>query len=183
MLAKRMADPSWIPILPTPRMIRVLLLDDSTFDRARIRRLSQRTALALDLEEVSSIAQLDRLVAEAHFDVALIDYRLPEGDGIEALNVLRRQKHARAVGKVMITGDGGPRTADKALKAGCDAYLAKEDMTADALRHAILDAIAAARVTGGDRMPVGASAPSGLSPERAARLRARIGGIIKDHFH
>lgn len=39
-----------------PKIIKTLLLDDSTFDRARIRRLNQNSRLMVALTEVSTIA-------------------------------------------------------------------------------------------------------------------------------
>ena len=72
-----------------PPVIKALLLDDSTFDRARIRRLGQKTDLALQLDEVSSIAEMKDAVARQVFDLIMIDYRLPQGDGLGVLDYIQ----------------------------------------------------------------------------------------------
>lgn len=130
--------------LPAPRDIRALLLDDSSFDRARIRRLSQKTKLSIELDEVDSIEQLDRAVAKADYDLILIDYRLPVGDGMEALDLILRNDLNRDAGKIMITGDGARQTVVQAMRSGCHDFLTKEEMDVEALRGAILNALNAA---------------------------------------
>ena len=130
--------------IPTPRDIRALLLDDSSFDRARIRRLSQKTQLSIELDEVDSIAQLDRAVAKEDYDLILIDYRLPVGDGMEALDHVLQNDLNKDAGKIMITGDSARQTVVQAMRAGCHDFLTKEEMDVEALRGAILNALKAA---------------------------------------
>lgn len=132
-------------LIHVPRAIRALLLDDSNFDRARIRRLSKKTNLAIELDEVGSIAELDEVVARENYDLILIDYRLPVGDGIEALNVVLQNDLNRGAGKIMITGDEALQTAVKAMRGGCHDFLTKDEMSVEALRSAMLNALNAAR--------------------------------------
>ena len=121
--------------------IRALLLDDNTFDRKRIRRMSTKTDLPITLDEAGSIAELDAAVARTHYDLILIDYHLPEGDGIQALDLLLRNPLNRDAGKIMITGNGGYSTAVEAMRAGCHDFLSKDEMNAELLRRAMLKAI------------------------------------------
>ena len=53
--------------------IKTLLLDDSTFDRARIRRMSNKSELMVDMNEVSDIAELKHAITHEVFDLILID--------------------------------------------------------------------------------------------------------------
>lgn len=126
---------------PFPRSIRALLLDDSNFDRARIRRLSQQTDLAIQLDEVDSIEKMDEAVSKANYDLILIDYRLPVGDGLEALDHVLQNDLNRNAGKIMITGDGARETVIDAMRNGCHDFLTKDEMSVDALRTAMLNAL------------------------------------------
>lgn len=127
-----------------PRDIRALLLDDSNFDRARIRRLSQKTGLSIHLDEVDSIDAMDRAVAQANYDLILIDYRLPVGDGLMALDHIQRNDLNRDAGKIMITGNGAVDTAVQAMRGGCHDFLSKDNINETVLHEAIMNAMAAA---------------------------------------
>lgn len=131
--------------LPVPREIRALLLDDSNFDRARIQRLSDKTNLSIRLDEADSIAQLDEAVARENYDLILIDYRLPVGDGMEALKHVLDNDLNRHAGKIMITGDNARETVVEAMRGGCHDFLMKEEMDVEALRKAMLNALSAAQ--------------------------------------
>ena len=119
----------------------MLLLDDSNFDRQRIRRMTDKTDLLIQMDEVDSIQALDRAVTATHYDLILIDYRLPEGDGMIALDHVLQNPANRDAGKIMITGDNNLATAVEAMRAGCHDFLAKEDLNADLLRDAVVKAI------------------------------------------
>ncbi|MGJ8627739.1 MAG: response regulator [Sulfitobacter sp.] len=131
------------PLRPEP--IRALLLDDSNFDRARIRRLSKKTELALQLDEVGSIEELDHAVRKSSYDLILIDYRLPVGDGMKALSHVLDDPMNCDAGKIMITGDAAVETAVLALRSGCHDFITKETMSVDILRDAMLNAMTVAR--------------------------------------
>lgn len=129
----------------TPKAIQALLLDDSTFDRARIRRMSGNTNLKVDLIEVSNISDMEDAVAKHAFDIIMIDYRLPQGDGLDVLAHIQQSDLNSSAGTIMITGQGDTQTAVTALRKGCHDFLTKDAMTADYLRQAMIGAIEAAK--------------------------------------
>lgn len=128
----------------SPTVIKTLLLDDSTFDRSRIRRLSNKTALMVDLTEVSNIAELKEAIAHQVYDLVLIDYRLPQGDGLEVLAHIQSSTLNSDVATIMITGNGDMETAVTAMRNGCHDFLTKEAMTADQLGTAMVGAMQSA---------------------------------------
>lgn len=130
---------------PPPASVRALLLDDSSFDRARIRRLSSKTGLQIELDEVGSIAEMDAAVKGSKYDLIMIDYRLPQGDGMEALDHILQDPRNRDAGKIMITGNGSVDTAVQAMRGGCHDFLAKDDMNPEVLNQAMINAMALAR--------------------------------------
>ncbi len=128
-----------------PTHIRTLLLDDSTFDRARIRRLSGRTGIKIQINEVDSIETMQVLVKKSEYDLLMIDYCLPVGDGIEALAHIAQDPLNRGAGVIMITGNGGVDTAVQAMRGGCHDFLNKNALDVDLLRSAMINAVTRAR--------------------------------------
>lgn len=129
------------------RDMQVLLLDDSRFDRQRIRRVSSRTDLALTLDEVGTLQDFRNAIGHKAYDLILVDYRLSEGDGLVAVQEALATDLNRAAALVMVTGDVAQETAVAALRSGCHEFLCKAAMTPDHLRHTMLHAmsLAAAR--------------------------------------
>ncbi|MBL3701785.1 response regulator [Sulfitobacter sp. BDSS02] len=133
--------------------IKALILDDSVFDRRRIRRLSDDTALGITLDETASIEGLQEALDQERFDVILIDYNLPQGNGIEALQVIRNHQVNGSCPTIMVTGDDKSDVAVKSLKMGCEDYLTKDEMTPETLKSSIVGAIkSAAKNTGIDAL-------------------------------
>ena len=56
-------------------------------------------------------------------DIVLLDYRLPDTDGLQLLNHIRSLD--RRIRVVMVTGEGNVQVAVNAMKAGANDYLAK----------------------------------------------------------
>lgn len=131
--------------MPSPVPICALLLDDSSFDRARIRRLSRKAEMSIQLDEVGSIEELDDAVSNERYDLILIDYRLPVGDGMQALNRILQAPKNKDAGKIMITGDAAVDTAVRAMRGGCHDFLSKSNMNADLLNQAMRNAMTLAR--------------------------------------
>ena len=67
----------------------------------------------------TAMSQLERYKP----DIVLLDYRLPDTDGLELLG--RIQVVDRRIRVIMITGEGNIQLAVQAIKAGADDYLAK----------------------------------------------------------
>ncbi len=131
--------------VPPPTIVRALLLDDSNFDRARIRRLSQQTGLCIELDEVGSIVEMEQAVQQERYDLIMIDYRLPVGDGMQALDHVLQNPLNKDAGKIMITGDNAQETVIKAMRGGCHDFLTKETIDAEVLTQSMVNAMTLAR--------------------------------------
>ena len=121
--------------------LQVLLLDDSVFDRARIRRMIEKTGMAIALDEVPSIRALEAALRLRRYDIVLIDYCLPAGDGLDALALIADAPLADGAARIMVSEHPAPGMADAALKCGCHAFLGKARLTADLLRRTLLAAM------------------------------------------
>ena len=129
-------------IAPT---IRTLVLDDDQFERARIRRVSMRAGLSLEIVEVATISDMTAAIGAAHYDLILVDYRLTDGDGLDAIGAIRASPTAKDSAVIMITGQGrGPLVAS-AFHQGCQDFIEKDDISPDTFRGVVLTALERAR--------------------------------------
>ena len=96
--------------------------------------------LPITFEEAATLDAMRSCLSRGTYDVMLIDYHLSEGDGLAALEVLKQDERNRDSIKIMVSNDDRLNVAVNALKMGCDDYLNKSAITAEALRHAILQA-------------------------------------------
>ncbi|MEX0280819.1 MAG: response regulator [Arenibacterium sp.] len=133
------ANPTLSPRLRTE--IKALILDDSAFDRQRLRRLAKDMHLPIEFAEVSSISGLTEALDACRYDVIFIDYVLPKGNGIEALELVRNHYRNRHSATIMLTGDDRSEVAVDSLRNGCTDYVFKGSLTSEILRNRITQAI------------------------------------------
>jgi DNA-binding NarL/FixJ family response regulator len=130
------------PAMPTaPSTIRALVLDDNQFDRAKIRRLFRTSGLNFDLDEADSLNSFTGMMDTENFDVILMDYNLPQGNGIEALQIAQQCKKNQNAAKILITGDDRSNIAVTAIKLGCQDYISKTNLSAEQLKSSVQSAI------------------------------------------
>ena len=123
-----------------PRTIRVLLVDDHEMVLSTMAAVMR---LEPDFQVVGTAMTMEGALEQtaAHRpDVVVIDYRLPDGDGVVATRQIR--EIAPEVRVVMLTGMDDPATRAEALEAGCSAFVAK-GARIDDLARAVRSAAAA----------------------------------------
>ncbi len=102
----------------------ILYVEDNPVDADLARRQLARLAPELTLDAVSTLREaMSRLETAQDYDAALIDLRLPDGNGLDLLNQIRERNLPIAV--VILTGSADQESAVIALKAGADDYLVK----------------------------------------------------------
>jgi PAS domain S-box-containing protein len=79
-------------------------------------------------------------------DAILLDYRLPDADGLEFLAALVDRYQGNPPPVVMLTGQGNENIAVQAMKLGAQDYLVKRDLTPAILQLALRNAIENARL-------------------------------------
>jgi DNA-binding NtrC family response regulator len=101
--------------------IRVLVVDDE----AGLRRFltQELAARGFSVDCASSGEEGLRKVAEAVYDVVLLDMKLPGMDGLATLREIRREAPAPEV--LILTGQGSVESAVQAMRAGAFHYLTK----------------------------------------------------------
>jgi two-component system response regulator GlrR len=119
---------------------RVLVVEDDPGSRALA--VSRLRAEGHHVHAVESAAEaLEALGAQA-FEAALLDLRLPDSDGLDLFEAIRRAAPGLPI--VIMTAHGTPATATQARLAGASAFLRKP-----VGRRELVEAIAAALGGGG----------------------------------
>ncbi len=120
----------------------VLILDDSPEERMVYRRyLSQDQEYKYTILEEESGAGALELCQKFPIDGILLDYMLPDADGLEFLSELKQQSKTRIPAVVMLTGYGNEAIAVQAMKSGVQDYLVKGETTANLLCSTLHSAI------------------------------------------
>jgi len=114
--------------------IRVLLIDDDDTDREAAFRLIYNVFCVLEAR-----TGREGLETAKEFEPAcvLLDYRLPDLDGLELLKRFVEQE----IPVVMLTGQGSEELAARAIKLGAEDYLPKSMIARETLTRAVANAI------------------------------------------
>jgi len=99
----------------------ILVVDDDKSILRTFTRILQKNSYEIDVAETGkeAIEKADT----RHYDLALVDMRLPDMDGTEVLAKMKKQLQSTV--KIMITGFPSLESGVKALDEGADAYLVK----------------------------------------------------------
>jgi DNA-binding NarL/FixJ family response regulator len=133
------------------------------------RMVADAFAAAFDLQpdlavvgHATTIAEAERLAASTEPDVVVVDFRLPDGDGAEAIERIRRLRpQARTL---VVTSASDDQTIVRCLRVDADGYLLKDQPVEELLSGvravaaggsayapALIGRIVAKSVTGPDR--------------------------------
>lgn len=115
-------------------MIHLLVVEDDLIDREVIRRTLKHAELQTHIMEASTFEEASALLAQRSFDCVLSDMSLPDGDGLELINL------APSSAFVVLTG-GTDAKAKLALDLGAQEYLVKDRLETYWLVRAIEHAI------------------------------------------
>ncbi len=114
--------------------INVLLVDDQTLVREGLSSLLSLSDNVTVVAQASSGREAVRLSTESEPDVILMDIRMPDLNGIEAVELLRKKGFQTPV--LMLTTFDDHESIMKAIQAGAEGYLLK-DVSLEVLVDAI----------------------------------------------
>ena len=127
--------------MPIPTFT-LLIVEDFAPDRELYQRaLIQDSSCVYQLLEAESIEAGLALCRSNIIDAILLDYALPDGDGLAFLAELDTQSNGNSPPVVMLTGVGNQEVAVRAMKLGAEDYLVKGDLTPQLLQSKIRSAI------------------------------------------
>lgn len=125
----------------------LLIVDDSPEDRELYRRYLRRNSEgAYAILNASTGQQGLELWQQHRPDAVLLDYRLPDLDGLAFLDRLRSLTQQSCLPVVIVTGQGNEAIAVQAIKAGAQDYLVKGAITVEGLHLAVNGAIEAVQL-------------------------------------
>src|SRR4051812_34737915 len=151
-------------------VLRTIVADDDPLVRRLIRDTLQRADVTV-IAEASTGREAVELALFYRPDVVVMDYMMPEMDGIEATRRIYEQDAAIRI--VLLTGAGDEELGLRALRAGASGYLSKEvelDALPRALRGALEGEAAVSRRLAMhliERYRAQATAGTGLRPVRS----------------
>ncbi len=118
----------------------ILIIDDNPEDRDIIRRYLQKGNLQenfpYELLEASTLEEGFSIMDKESPDCILLDYVLPDANGIDALKVFRRKYH-RTMCVILLTGSGNEEIVVQAFRSGVMDYLQKGRFMPSEICHAI----------------------------------------------
>jgi two-component system response regulator NreC len=112
-----------------PGVTTVLLASDEPLTRAGWRAMIEASDGVTVSGEAESARRIESALASSPADVVVIDTRLGNGGGVEAIRRIRRRSPQTSV--VVVTSADHPDSARRSLEAGALAYLSKTDTPED----------------------------------------------------
>jgi diguanylate cyclase (GGDEF)-like protein len=122
--------------------LKILMVDDSPEDREMYRRfLQQDQEHHYVFVETDSGTEGVELYWREQPDCVLLDYQLPDLDGLAFLAELEHEKNEKSIPVIMLTGEGDEAIAVEAMKSGAQDYLVKDAISRESLYLAVHNAM------------------------------------------
>ncbi|AOW75818.1 diguanylate cyclase [Colwellia sp. PAMC 20917] len=118
----------------------ILLVDDDQLDRALIIHTLKKSKLDVEIKEATTVNQGIALFSKHRFDIILLDYSMPDRDGIEMILEIKSQEQGSNTAIMMMSSLENEKIAVNCIKAGAQDFLPKDEITEKKLRRAILHA-------------------------------------------
>ena len=101
-----------------------LVIEDSATIRTILKQLLSKMGFDV-VEAANGREALDRLKQMAHVDVALVDWNMPEMNGLDFVRSVRADRAYDMLPLVMVTTNSEREHVEEALAAGANAYVMK----------------------------------------------------------
>jgi diguanylate cyclase (GGDEF)-like protein len=121
--------------------MKILIVDDDIVDRRIVKRaLNSSSNSFYEIHESSSVAEGLEALRTTHFDVILLDYKMPGADGIEMVIELRAKPDIGNTAIIIISASEDQSLALNCIEAGAQDFLSKNEITQKKLEKAIIHA-------------------------------------------
>ena len=112
--------------------MKILVVDDHALIREGLRQVLRGLENDVDVLEAGSCARAFELAQqEPELDLVLLDYHLPDMNGLEALDVFARQHPALPI--IVLSGSVNPRIMQQVMQKGAAAFVTKSGMSDELL--------------------------------------------------
>ena len=112
-------------------MARVLLVEDSAAMRSFIRAALEAgdddapPAVDITVVEASSGFEALRLLPRGPYDLVITDINMPDINGLELVNFIRKSEHHRTTPLIIVSTQSAERDRTRGIALGADAFIAK----------------------------------------------------------
>ena len=118
----------------------ILVIDDDEVDRMNVQHLLDKEGVKAVVHEASDCKSGIEKMKSREIDCVLIDYRLPDANGVEVLEKLT-EVNRNNVPLILLTGMGDELLVAEAMKKGASDYLPKKGLDGKTLAHSIRNSI------------------------------------------
>ncbi len=122
----------------------ILIVDDEPMIRHLLQCLLQLDGFQVD-EASDGVEALGKANAQRP-DLILMDYMMPNMDGITAIQKLRKQPQTADVPIIMLTANAQPAILERSMRAGVNCFLDKNENMVGTLTQHIQKVLAASHV-------------------------------------
>ena len=135
------------PVKPQLPQYQVLLVDDDQGDQLLYRASLEMcdSANFITTEALSGEMGCE-LVSQTNFDVILLDYKLPDGNGTEMVDKFRQAANDPDLPIILLTGFSNENIVLEAMHSAVSDYLPKKNISPTSLDRSICNAIAKAHL-------------------------------------
>ncbi|MCP4899283.1 MAG: response regulator [bacterium] len=120
--------------------IRLVLVEDSEDDALLIVHELETEGFSVDSCRVQTAVDLEKVLRQDTWSVALVDYQMPQFSGLEAIRIIRELDPNLPL--IIVSGKIGEEVAVAAMRAGAHDYVMKNNLArlAPAIRRELADA-------------------------------------------
>jgi len=104
-----------------PETLRLLILEDDPFSIRLLQRKLQASNLLFTLRDVRNRDTLELVLETEEFDCIILDYNLPDIDGMQALAMVK--KYAPDTPAIILTSAVSEEKAAECMKAGAEDFI------------------------------------------------------------
>jgi signal transduction histidine kinase len=122
---------------PLPGQLRVLHVEDNDLDAELVAQAMRKGGFSISVAVVQAEAEFERQLRLHLPDIVLADYNLPQWEGTETVEVLRRE--GLDIPVILVSGALGDITAVECIKRGATDYVLKDGLARlpEAIRRAL----------------------------------------------
>ena len=125
--------------MDTATTISVIIVEDDPVTASILEKLLEEKFSAR-VKKAKDCSSCRKILSENPCDIAILDYHLPNGDGLTLMEEITSTDDHPAV--IMVTGKGSEHVASRAIKMGASGYLVKDKDLTTTLTEAVAKALA-----------------------------------------
>ena len=102
------------------KQIKILNVEDEIADHMALIRMIKEKSLSCDVDQAATLNEAYELIRKNRYDVILIDYKMPDGTGLDLL------ANIKDTPSIFVTGSGDEKVAVDVMKSGAYDYVIKD---------------------------------------------------------